>query len=154
MEDRRCPKIATEFDLPQQSSHFITPKTLRGQLLAAKLFDLSGWIRFEVAGLNQMVDEAADGYQTTIDTRHRLPLVPMEVVSEIDHITDGDPLDDESFPIDLGEPRCELSQIVADCLSCVVGKIMVVEVGAHQGRLVGSDQQTLENIMMTILTGL
>jgi hypothetical protein len=154
MEDRRRSKIATEFDLPQQPSNLITTKALRGQLLAMKFFDLSGRIRFEVAGLNQMVDEAADRNQAPVHTRHRLSLVPMEVISEIDHITDGDPLDGETFSVGLNEPTGELSQVVADRLSCVVGEIVAVEVFPHQRWFFGPDDQTLENIMMTILTGL
>jgi len=153
MEDCRCPKIATEFDLPQQPPNLVTPKSLRGQLLAAKLLDLSGWVRWEVASLNQMVDEAANRNQTTVDARHRLPLVSMEVISEIHNITDGDPLDGEPFPIGFGEPSGELSQVVPNRLVRVVGEVVAVEVFPHQRWFVGSDDQTLENIMVTILTG-
>ena len=62
-------------------------------------------------------------------------------------------LTDEPFPIGLGEPAGELSQVVADRLSGVVGEIMAVEIVPHQGWFVGSDEQAIENIMVRILTG-
>ena len=51
-----------------------------------------------------MVDETADRDQAPVDARYRLLLVPMKVVAEVHDITDGDPLDDEPFPIRFDEP--------------------------------------------------
>ena len=71
---------------------------LGAKLLAAKFLDLSGWVRLEIALLNQMVEKSANRHQAPIDARHRLLLVPMEVVAEIHDVTDGDPLDRRTFP--------------------------------------------------------
>ena len=50
--------------------------------------------------------------------------------------------------------RTNFRRSLRDRLSCVVGEVVAVEVLPHQRWFVGSDDQTLENIMVTILTGL
>ena len=60
----------------------------------------------------------------------------------------------EPFPVGLGEPPGELPQIVANRLLGILGEIVAVQVFPHQEWFVDSDEQTIENVMVTVLTAL
>ena len=71
----------------------------------------------------------ADGDQATIDGCDGLPLFPAQVILEVGHVPDGDPLDGERLPIGMAEPTGELSQVVSDRPASVGGQVMGGEVG-------------------------
>ncbi len=132
--------------------HFVPLHPFGGKLLATKLFDRLGRVRLQVAVLTEPSEISADRDQGPIDRCDGLTLVPAQVILEIGHVPDGDPLDGERLPIGMAEPTGELPQVVADRTAGVGGQVMGGKVGRNQPALLRPDRQALENIIARILT--
>ena len=55
----------------------------------------------------------------------------MQVVAKVSHVPKRDSFHNEKLSIGLAEPNSELSQVIADCFSRVVRKVVTSEVARH-----------------------
>ena len=99
---------------------------------------------------NQPIKEPANHHQGTVDACNRLPLVSMQIVAKISHVSKRDPFHNEKFPIGFAEPSSKLPKIVLDCSTGVDREIIGSEVARHERWFLGSDKQTLKNIIVPI----
>jgi hypothetical protein len=78
-------------------------------------------------------------------------LVPAQVILEIGHVPNGDPLGGERFPIGMAEPTGELPQVVSDRTAGVGGQVMGGKILTGETILLRPDRQAIKNIIARIL---
>ena len=125
-------KILPQFHFPKQLPDFIPLQSLRGKLLATEFFDRLGGICLQVAVLTEPSEKTSDRDQGPIDRGNGLALLSAQVILEVGHVPDRDPLDGERLPIGMTEPGRELPQVVSDRAAGVGGQVMGGEVGRNQ----------------------
>jgi hypothetical protein len=74
----------------------------------------------------------------------------MQMVSEVGDVSNRDSCHNEKFPVRLAKPSSELSKVVLDRTTGVRREVVTCKVMCHEGRLLGSDKQPFENIIVPI----
>ena len=127
-KDRICPKIVSEFDLPQQFPHLGSVQSFGSQRRSLQILDGLARIGGDMALLDQPAEEPADRGQIAVDGGNGLTSVPPKVRSEIGDVSGGDSADDEPFAVGCREPLGKLTKVEdvsAPRARCVVVRVQV-----------------------------